>query len=92
MKCAARTAPKVPAANRVRRVAELRDEGQDVRHHEQFPRAPGRGDHCVGVRGRQRNRLLDEDVLAGPQRLYGQRRVLIGNGADIDEIDGRVGQ
>src|SRR5262249_51643099 len=71
---------------------ELREERQDVGDHEELAGLPGGVDHGVGVLRPQRDGLLDEDVLAGPEGGDGGGGGLVGGVADVDEGNVRVGE
>ena len=48
-------------------------------------------DQRVGIGGRQAHRLLDDDVLAGPQQVARQVGVVDGRRGDDGDVDGVVG-
>ena len=55
------------------------------REHPSGP--PGGLDHAIGLGQRDRHRLVDDDVLAGLERLHGQVGVGVVRGRDHDQID-----
>ena len=73
-------------------LADQRREAAVEADHQDPVRALGRGDDRVQLLAGGGQRLFDEDVLAGFQRLDGQRRVGVMAGGNEDDVGVRVGQ
>jgi hypothetical protein len=79
-------------AYRLGREGELGEERKHVGHHQQLAARPGCRHHRVGVAGRQRDRLLDQHVLARLERPNGEPGVLVVRHAEVDQFDAGVGE
>ena len=87
--------PELPVAARphgLGRVGELGEEREHVPDHQQLPARPRGGHHRVGLGGRQRDRLLDQHMLARLERADGESGVLVVGDAEVDEVDLGIGQ
>ena len=65
-------------------------EAQDMRHHQRPAGLLRRRDHAVAIGGGQRERLLEEDVLAGLQRRDRRFGVEVRRQRVADRLDRRV--
>ena len=82
----------VAAADRVPQGREVGVPPPALVHGDRPARLGGRVQHRVGVRSAQRERLLADHVLAGPQAFQHRLRVERRRHADDHQLDGRVGQ
>ena len=70
----------------------LGPEAQHEPDHEEAATPLRGGDDCVGVLERQRDRLLEQDVLAGGEGRLGPLAVQRRRQADVDGVDLRVAE
>ena len=76
-----------PGLDRLEGEGKLGEERQDVADHEQLARGRGGRHHLVGFGRLERDRLFDQHVLAGLERLDGHPAVGVVGNAEIDQVD-----
>ena len=82
--------PRLPVGEPPLQLDVLRPEAQHEPDHEEAATPLRRGHDRVGVLERQRDRLLEQDVLAGGEGRLGPLAVQRRRQADVDGVDLRV--
>ena len=80
-----------PSSDRLSDDVVVRQEAAPHRLHAEDPGRTDRGDELAGLLRVGGEGLLDEDVLAGPDRQQRVLEVLAVRGGDVDDVDVRVG-